>query len=169
MKNTQEIDIQLTEEDKDVIKAYAEKIEVPNCYLEIGTAEGGSAYMALQVVKPGVKIYTVDIKDLFKLKNTKINFIHKSSLEAVKSWNKPIGVLFIDGDHDMAGEDFNAWEKFVIPGGVILFHDYAHHSPKVIKDCEETLKNKNYKLLYRPSIGQVMTSIFRIIKVRNPK
>ena len=33
--------------------------------------------------------------------------------------------MFIDGDHSEEGcrQDFEDWERFVQPGGVILFHD----------------------------------------------
>jgi predicted O-methyltransferase YrrM len=165
MPSFQEIDIQLTNEDRETIKEHVKKITPPNCYVEIGVHEGGSALMALEVASPDVGLYGIDKEDKFKARNTRINFINKISLEATEDWNKPIGVLFIDGDHDEAGQDFRAWERFVIPNGIILFHDYARHSPEVIKDCEEIIKNPNYELLFRPKIGQSLTSIFQIKKI----
>lgn len=77
-------------------------------------------------------------------------------MEVVKNWNKPIGVLFIDGDHTKAGEDFEAWEKFVVPGGIILFHDYiTDQDVSVVKDCDRlVIPNKNYLVLYMPKLPE---------------
>lgn len=49
----------------------------------------------------------------------------KTSEEAVKGWNKPIGLLWIDGDHryEQAKRDFLLWEPHVIEGGIIAMHD----------------------------------------------
>lgn len=165
-----QIDIQLTEEDIAIIKDCVKEINSPNCYLEIGVFEGGSASVALEVAKPEVELYGIDIIDNFKLKDTRFNFINKPSLEVAKDWNKPIGVLFIDGNHDCAGEDFLAWDKFVVKGGYILFHDYALHSPLVIKQCDELVRsNGNYKVLFTPKLiknhGDPNTSILKVIKL----
>ncbi len=48
-----------------------------------------------------------------------------SSREASATWDQPIRLLFIDGDHsyEASREDFECWEPFVVPGGLIAFHD----------------------------------------------
>ena len=48
-----------------------------------------------------------------------------SSEEAVKDWDKPIRLLFIDGDHsyEESKKDFELWSPFVVDGGLIAFHD----------------------------------------------
>lgn len=164
------IDIQLTEEDITIIKNCVKEIQSPNCYLEVGVYQGGSASIALESANLDVELYGIDIIDNFKLKDTRFNFINKTSVDAAKDWKKPIGVLFIDGNHDCAGEDFLAWEKFVVKGGYILFHDYALHSPLVVKQCDELVRsNKNYKVLFTPKLfkkhGDPNTSIFKVIKL----
>ena len=166
MENIYQVDVQLTEEDKNVIKKHVESVDAPNCYLEIGVHQGGSAIQVLEAAKPDVELYGVDILNNFRLKDTRFNFIHSPSVEAAKTWNKPIGALFIDGDHDNALADFNAWKEFVIADGTIFFHDYAMHSPQVIKDCEEVIKDTNYKLIFRPKLGHGATSIFQIKKIK---
>ena len=47
------------------------------------------------------------------------------SVEAAKTWNGPIRLLFIDGDHSyqQSKRDFTLWSASVIPGGLICFHD----------------------------------------------
>jgi len=161
------IDIQQKLDDIEVIRRYVKKILSPDCYVEIGTNDSGSALIAKTATKKGVQIYTIDpndkrynFRDSVKAdgldKELGINFINKSSLAAVKNWDKPIGVLFIDGDHTKAGEDFEAWEKFVIPGGIILFHDYITDPVEkcsVIEDCNRlVMSNKNYEILYTPDL-----------------
>jgi predicted O-methyltransferase YrrM len=48
-----------------------------------------------------------------------------SSAKAVQEWTGPIRLLFIDGDHsyERAQEDFELWSPFVVPEGVMCFHD----------------------------------------------
>ena len=52
-------------------------------------------------------------------------FIHGDSQMVAKLWDKPISLLFIDGDHSYEGvkKDTLSWEPFVKKGGTILFHD----------------------------------------------
>lgn len=48
------------------------------------------------------------------------------SINAANAWSeKNIALLFIDGDHSYEGvkSDYEAWEPFVVSGGVIVFHD----------------------------------------------
>ena len=47
------------------------------------------------------------------------------SEEAAKGWTEPISLLWIDGDHDYENVklDFTLWERHLIPGGLICFHD----------------------------------------------
>jgi GT2 family glycosyltransferase len=50
----------------------------------------------------------------------------KDSLAAEAAWRgPPVGLLWIDGQHDYAGvaADFEAWRTHVRPGGMIAFHD----------------------------------------------
>jgi len=163
------IDIQQKIDDIEVIRRYVKEISPPNCYVEIGTNDSGSALIAKTAIKEGVQIYTIDpidtryhFKDSARAdkldKELGIHFFNNSSLEVVKNWDKPIGVLFIDGDHTKAGEDFEAWEEFVVPGGVILFHDYITDPAEkcsVIEDCDRVvMTNKNYQVLYIPKLPE---------------
>lgn len=47
------------------------------------------------------------------------------SESVVKNWTEPIRLLFIDGDHsyEAVEKDFKLWSRFVVPGGIIIFHD----------------------------------------------
>ena len=52
--------------------------------------------------------------------------VHREfSRDAARGWNRPIRLLWIDGDHTYAGckEDFDLFSPFLADGGVVAFHD----------------------------------------------
>lgn len=51
----------------------------------------------------------------------------RSTLVA-RTWERPIGLLFIDARHDFksAAADFSSWNKHVVSGGIVAFHDYGN-------------------------------------------
>jgi len=48
-----------------------------------------------------------------------------TSEEAAQGWNKPIRLLWIDGDHryESTKLDFTLWEPFLVEGGILAMHD----------------------------------------------
>jgi len=161
-----DIDIQLTHGDIEVLEHYAKDIKPPNCYLEIGSAEGGSACMVYEASPKDIEVHAVDDQTYYTFKGPKdkIHFHPETSLRMQRIWNQPIGVLFIDADHDSAGGDFILWNRFVAKGGIILFHDYDITSPKVIEDCDFLFKdNPKFEILHHPT--EQKTSIFQVRKL----
>ena len=57
--------------------------------------------------------------------DTLVQPIVDSSLNAAEKWQGPLRLVFIDGDHsyEASRNDFEAWSKFVSPGGLVAFHD----------------------------------------------
>jgi predicted O-methyltransferase YrrM len=55
----------------------------------------------------------------------RVSWVREFSHTAVKNWTEPIDLLFIDGDHDESAvrQDWADWSRFVVPGGLVLFHD----------------------------------------------
>jgi glycosyltransferase involved in cell wall biosynthesis len=52
--------------------------------------------------------------------------VHVGSAATVSvQWQEPVRLLFIDGDHsyEATAQDFAAWSRFVVPHGLVLFHD----------------------------------------------
>lgn len=49
----------------------------------------------------------------------------KLSQEVAREWKGPVRLLWIDGDHTYPSVrlDFDLWNPFLVPGGVIVFHD----------------------------------------------
>jgi Methyltransferase domain len=56
--------------------------------------------------------------------------IERSEVTAAR-WSEPVDLVFIDGDHSEAAcrLDWDAWRRFVIPGGHVLFHDARADQP----------------------------------------
>ncbi|KKM06937.1 hypothetical protein LCGC14_1738950 [marine sediment metagenome] len=54
-----------------------------------------------------------------------------ATLEVVKTFDKEIGLLFIDADHryEAVSADFWAWSPKVVPFGIVAFHDYKGARP----------------------------------------
>lgn len=55
--------------------------------------------------------------------------VHRAcSREVAQGWNRPIRLLWIDGDHSYAGvkEDFDGFSPYVSNGGIVALHDALH-------------------------------------------
>ncbi|MBI4716909.1 MAG: class I SAM-dependent methyltransferase [Planctomycetes bacterium] len=54
-----------------------------------------------------------------------VHLVGLPSQAAVRAWDRPIGLLWIDGDHSLEAVrgDFSLWGAHVIPGGLIALHD----------------------------------------------
>ena len=59
-----------------------------------------------------------------------VRIIHLTSAQAVKAWESPVDLLFIDADHSEQAcrYDFNHWSRYVIQGGYVAFHDASRES-----------------------------------------
>jgi len=106
--------------------------------VEIGVAEGASAVALREVMSPSGTLWLIDPFHLGResvnatkraahravedYANGRVVWIEKFSFDAVSEWNGPI-----DGDHSEEGvqKDWDSWHRFVIPGGVVVFHDAA--------------------------------------------
>jgi hypothetical protein len=110
--------------------------------VEIGVAEGVSAIALRQGMAVSGNLYLID--PFHFSRNPMFNFtrrtarrlvmnsdrgnvtwIERFSFDAVQKWSLPIDLLFIDGDHTEEGvrRDWNEWNRFVAPGGIVIFHD----------------------------------------------
>jgi len=126
-----------TPEERRAFAEYAAKVPDNGKIVEIGTAEGSSAFSFAFASKPSVKVYTIDpnlnekflrYRKEWNLED-KLVFINKTSEDAAKEWEDEIDLLFIDGIHNYQGvmNDFNWFSFFVKPGGYIMFHDYYYY------------------------------------------
>jgi predicted O-methyltransferase YrrM len=108
--------------------------------VEIGVAEGGSAWHARKVMDPQGTLVLIDTyPKRFGLNLSSIIarrlvgreprgavvWRHERSDVAVKDWSAPIDFLLIDGDHayEAARRDWEDWSPHMAPDGVVAFHD----------------------------------------------
>lgn len=124
----------------------------PKVVVEIGTANGGTLFMATRMATPDATIVSIDlpggkfgggypewkvpIYSSFARKQQQIHLVRAdshlpSTFEQLKKIlnGKQIDYLFIDGDHTYEGvkTDFHLYKELVKPGGTIGFHDVVVH------------------------------------------
>jgi predicted O-methyltransferase YrrM len=119
----------------------------PRVCVEIGSAQGKSAcYIGAALRENGFgKLYAIDphtvtdwndadAVDSYRIitHNIKrigvgdhVEIVRESSAEVAKRWDRPIDLLFIDGDHSYDGvrHDWEAFSGFLTEFGVTIFHD----------------------------------------------
>ena len=139
---------------RDEILSLAKEIESlkPSVVVEIGTANGGTLFMATRLAASDALVVSIDlpggqfgggypdwkipIYESFARKDQNIELLRSDShsddtIERLKEIlnGKSIDYLFIDGDHTYEGVkvDFERYKELVRPGGKIGFHDIAYH------------------------------------------
>ena len=117
--------------------------------VEIGVAEGGSAWDMRTTMDPagrlvlidpyprrlGLNLSSITARRLVDgVGRGRVEWRHELSSETVRDWDEPIDVLLIDGDHsyEATREDFESWSPFVT--GTILFHDALLSAPWMTED-----------------------------------
>jgi len=77
--------------------------------------------------------------------DTVVETIQQCSWEV--RWELPIGFVLIDGlhDYDNVKRDFSHFERHLVEGGYVAFHDYAHYWPGVITYVDELLATGGYE------------------------
>ncbi len=85
--------------------------------------------------------------------------IVKTSQLAADGWDRPIGFLWIDGDHSYQGAtlDFDLFSGWVVEGGTIAFHDATQGDlPRVV--CQAFRRRGFYNIGLIDSIGYASKS-----------
>jgi predicted O-methyltransferase YrrM len=112
------------------------------CVVEIGVAEGVSALALREGMAEDGTLYLVDPFHLSRIpalnfvkrvaqrtvngsSRGRVLWIEKFSQDAMREWKESIDLLLIDGDHAEAAveRDWQEWNRFVRPGGTVIFHD----------------------------------------------
>lgn len=105
--------------------------------VNIGVLWYASMY-CLRAGAPEARLVGVDIK---KDPTTEVHpelkaeFIWADSRICHATFKDPIHLLFIDGDHDypVIAADIANWTPKVVPGGLVLFHDYAPSKKHLVR------------------------------------
>lgn len=112
------------------------------CAVELGVAEGGSAWEIRQVLADDGVLYLVDpylpgrlfgvnMSSLVahrlvrSVPRGKVEWVRKFSADAARGWDKSIDFLFIDANHSYEAvlEDWNAWTPHLRVGASVALHD----------------------------------------------
>ncbi len=136
----------VTEAEAGELMRLASEVPPEACIVEVGSHRGRST-AALALGANGAPVYAIEPHELFEgvygmtfgpedrrafFENMlrvgvveDVRLVNLSSEVVSKGWTRPIGLLWIDGDHTLEGvrRDFEAWEPFLRPGGVVAFHD----------------------------------------------
>ena len=150
-------------------------LPAPHAVVEVGSYCGRATVVlghVARIVRPEARIYSIDPHDgkvgaldqglvsrgptLEKFKRNMhragltraVEIIQKRSVET--HWERPISLLLIDGLHDYASvaRDFHHFERWVVPEGIIAFHDYAPYYPGVQAFVDGLLGSGRYRKLH---------------------
>lgn len=153
------------------VRSTLEALPPPHAVVEVGSYCGRSTVVlgsAVQELSPDSRVYAVDPHDgkvgaldtgirvmpptLERFRRNiagaglagVVEEVPQLSHEVV--WQRPINFLLIDGLHDYANvsRDFHHFEGWVVPGGLIAFHDYADYYPGVKTFVNEILRTRDF-------------------------
>jgi predicted O-methyltransferase YrrM len=143
--------------------------------VEIGTNVGTTLLMfasAQKLKQSKRRVNTIDIQSQDSLEGNiaradlaaYVNVVVARSADVAIGWNKPIEMLFIDGDHSYAGclSDIEHWGRFVIKDGYLVFHDFAD-GMGVPRAVYESVLSRPW--LYRVLSDREFGSIFVVKKI----
>lgn len=103
--------------------------------------------VAHEIEMPLIDRFTENVKRYGSFKHVEV--LRGYSQDFSKDWNRPIDLLYIDGDHsyEAVRRDFLEWTPFIKPGGFLAMHDvsfdpnYGHPDP--IKVAQEFVLGKS--------------------------
>ncbi|HEX8475954.1 MAG TPA: glycosyltransferase [Pyrinomonadaceae bacterium] len=150
-------------------------LPAPHALVEVGSFCGRATTVlasVARVVAPAARVYSIDPHDgrvgaldqridkhpptLEKFKRNMqkaglsalVEIIQKRSVEV--AWERPISLLLIDGLHDYASvsQDFYHFERWIVPDGLVAFHDYAAYFPGVQAFVNELLRTGRYRKIH---------------------
>lgn len=73
-----------------------------------------------------------------------VEIVRERSTDVV--WDQPIGLLFVDGlhDYDSVRADFDHFDRWILPGGFVAFHDCSEDFPGVVRLVDEVDERPEY-------------------------
>lgn len=160
----------LTDEEKYKLYLLAKTINKQHAlFVEIGSYLGASSCLLAKGLESG-KLYCIDTWEndamsegnrdtynefrintkKYKEKIIEVRGWSYDSVDVIKAANKPIDLLFIDGDHSYEGvkKDWDLYSPMLSSGSIVIFHDYgwAEGVQKVVHEDVLHLVSKYDKL-----------------------
>jgi predicted O-methyltransferase YrrM len=126
-----------SEREGELLRRYANGAR---CAVELGVAEGASAWELRRAIDDGGTLYLVDPhrgrlglsfagrvarRLVGRVRRGHVVWLRQLSHQAADDWREPIDFLFIDADHTYEGvsRDWRAWASHVVAGGHVALHD----------------------------------------------
>lgn len=87
-----------------------------------------------------------------------VRLVNLPSQMVALSWAKPIGLLWLDGDHsyDAVKSDFFGFSPYVIPGGFVAFHDSLDQELGPAQVIGEAVKSSDYEQIAQIELTTVL-------------
>lgn len=179
LKRMKEIDGWLDDDEADLLIAVAarslSRADGSQAIVEVGSYCGKSTVVLGSVVKaarPEARVYAIDPHDgrvgamdrgITSGPPTRATFDRNIAQAGVAdvvlpiqsypfevTWDRPIGLLLIDGLHDYANvaRDFSHFAQWVEEGGYVAFHDYASYYPGVQAFVDDLLASQRYRKVH---------------------
>jgi len=80
-----------------------------------------------------------------------VRLVNLSSEYVTPRWDKPVGLLWLDGDHTYQGvkRDFDCWCPHLLPDGIVAFHDSIDPALGPCRLIKEILAGGPWEILAR--------------------
>lgn len=158
----------ISDDEAAALMELASAVPSGSCIVEVGSYRGRST-SALAFGANGAPVYAIEPHESFEgiyggqfgpadrrafFENLlragvveKVRLVNLSSEAVSPGWTRPIGLLWIDGDHTVEGvrRDFDSWARFLQPGGVVAFHDANDPDGGPAKLIEELCAGGSYE------------------------
>lgn len=146
----------------ELLAEYAQYVNPDHAIVEIGVFKGRTLCYMAQGAKAGrgATVYGIDpwqslpgngkhkttiekaqeVVDRCAPTNTIL--IEGFSTDVAEWWDKPVGMMYIDGNHNYEPvlADIHAWSKHVKTGAYIIFDDYENTHPGVMRAVDKAVK-----------------------------
>lgn len=78
-----------------------------------------------------------------------VRLVNLSSEAVTPNWDKPVGLLFIDGDHTYDGvkRDFDCWVPHLLPGARVAFDDAVQEDGGPFRLIAELVQSGQWRML----------------------
>jgi hypothetical protein len=138
----------LSNEETLALYTLAQAVRRPDCIVEVGSYRGRSTAALAAGARPsGVAVYAIEphepftgilggqfgpedrkqfFRNMLRSRSTdEVRLVNLSSEIVAQGWQKPVGLLWLDGDHSYAGvrRDFEAWEPHLSDAVTVALHD----------------------------------------------
>jgi len=142
---------------------YEKALEIKaKAIVELGMMIGQSTHALLKVaMENGGHLYSIEtnrdslplVGEALKSGGLDTSFwtaIHGDDLEVVKTWVKPIDLLFVDTLHtyEQTLNELKAYSKFIVEHGIIILHDTYVEPSRLVKKAIDDWMNLNRDWTY---------------------